>query len=217
MSIVANPGGSSAEEPTEIYPIHGDAQPCRGCGAPVARDQRYCLGCGERSPNGKVPFAQTLAPEPAAPAAAATAAGRGGVGPGLAAAIVCLAVLFLGTGVLVGRSGSSGGGQVAAAPQAVTTVEQGATDGGDAAATGASKKSAGKKAAAKDGGAAKAAAPPIVTGAKKAALDKAVSCKTTAECQEASKKIPNEFTTPGTPPPVDGKAPAGGAQGQTFN
>lgn len=214
MSALSDPRSSSGELPTEVIDPVSGSEPCRSCGSVVGRDQRYCLGCGERKAGSKVPFAETLAPAAPAAAPAAAATARGGLGPGLATAIVCLSVLFLGTGVLIGRGNGSGSAQVSAAPAAVTTVQQSGGEVADAGSAGAPKATTRAKAATDGQG--KAAAPPVVSGAKKAALDKAVKCRTTAECQEASKKIPNEFTTPGKPPPVDGKAPAGGAQGQTF-
>ncbi len=37
------------------------AAPCASCGAPLAGDQRYCLACGERRADARVPFAEVLA------------------------------------------------------------------------------------------------------------------------------------------------------------
>lgn len=216
MSAIPYSTERSSDPPTLVLAKEPAGEPCRSCGSAVAADQRYCLDCGQRSPAGRVPFAETLAPaSEAAITAAAAGAAKPAIGPGLAAAIVCLAVLFLGTGVLIGRSGSSDRGQVVAAPQTVTTVQAGGdptSAGGEPAKPGGgAKPTAGATAGQK-----RAVAPPVATGARKKALEKAVNCRTTVECQEASKKIPNEFTTPGKPPPVDGKAPAGGAQGQVF-
>ena len=85
------------DTPTQpIPPVSGTSpSACTSCGAQVEPGQRYCLACGE--PISAVPEAQPAATEPAAPARS------GGVTPGVAAACVCLAVLFLAVGILVGR------------------------------------------------------------------------------------------------------------------
>lgn len=171
------------------------------------------MSCGKRREDQAVPFAQSLAPEAASSGAATPAAAAAAkITPTMGAAIVLASVLFLGVGVLVGRS-SYKPAPVAAAPQQVQTIaaSQGTADAGTAAA------SAGGAGKAATDGQAKAAAPPVLSGKAAAAVKKAMSCKTPKECQEASKKMPNKFTTPGAPPPPDGKAPGGGAQGQAFN
>jgi len=207
MSMLSQP-----DQPTQVLTPESAAETCRSCGSAVSREQRYCLSCGQRRADQKVPFADTLAPEPA-PAAAASAKAASGLTPAMGAAIVCASVLFLGVGVLVGRSDGTGTNQ-AAAPQQVQTIAQDAAGAGAADAGAATKSKASGDATA---GQAKAKAAPVLSGAAADAVNKAANCKTPAECQEASKKIPNQFTTPGAPPPVDGKAPAGGATGQTFN
>lgn len=82
---------------------------CTACGSSVEPGQRYCLSCGE--PISAVPEA------PVSGAAPAVQPRAGGVTPGVAAACVCLAVLFLAVGILVGRLSfgdtvnNAGGGQ----------------------------------------------------------------------------------------------------------
>jgi hypothetical protein len=201
---------SQSDQPTQVFTPESATATCRSCGGAVSREQRYCLSCGQRRTDQKVPFADTLAPEPAAAAPAAKAAS--GLTPAMGAAIVCASVLFLGVGVLVGRSNGSGNNQ-AAVPQQVQTIAADAAGAGTDSAAGAAD--TGPKKSAADGQP-KAAAPPVLAGASAAAVKKAAECKTPAECQEASKKIPNQFTTPGKAPPADGKPPAGGATGQTF-
>ena len=187
---------------------------CRTCAASIALDQRYCLSCGERRADSRVPFAKTLgAPPAAATAATAPVAAKAAISPGLAAAVVCLAVLFLGTGVLVGRSAGNGNAPVAAAaPQVITVPAGGAT--ADTAAGGA--------AAGKAKGKAKAAATadkptgpaPVATAADKAAVAKSDKCSTPEECSKASLKIPNKVVTSGKQVAPDGK-PAGGGTAPT--
>jgi len=49
---------------TEIVPTDqfaGSGEPCAGCGAPLASDQRYCLECGRRRATARVPYAELLA------------------------------------------------------------------------------------------------------------------------------------------------------------
>lgn len=203
---------SQHDQPTvQSVAANSGTDSCRSCGSPVLREQRYCMSCGKRREDQAVPFANAHAAPAAEPAGAVTAPKPASITPAMGVAIVCASVLFLGVGVLVGRSGSSGTQQVAA-PQQVQTI---AADGSAAGAAGADAGGADAAKGAADGQA-KAAAPPVLSGKAKAAVDKAINCKTPKECQEASKKLPNKFTTPGTPPPADGKAPAGGAQGQTF-
>ena len=194
---------------------------CRGCGSSLARDQRYCLTCGGRNADSRVPFDDALGePAQAAVAAPVAAKSAGAITPALAAALVCLSVLFLGTGVLIGRSNESTKPVAAAAPQVVTVPEGGASaDTGAAAAAGAGSAAA----AATPGAAAKSAAPKYVAPkvSAKVASDsqKMLACSTqktqSASCAKLAAKV-KTVVTPGTPPPTDGKAPAGGAAGQTF-
>jgi hypothetical protein len=44
---------------TQSLGAHGE--PCPGCGAPLAGDQRYCLNCGRRRAGARVPYADLLA------------------------------------------------------------------------------------------------------------------------------------------------------------
>ena len=208
MSMLSQP-----DQPT-LVGVQGGSQveSCRTCGSPVSREQRYCMSCGKRREDQAVPFANSMASETAPAAAASPAVKAARITPAMGVAIVLASVLFLGVGVLVGRS-SYKAAPVAAAPQQVQTIAAGTGTG--AADTAAEAAAAGGKAA--TDGQAKAAAPPVLSGKAAAAVKKAMSCKTPKECQEASKKMPNKFTTPGTPPPPDGKAPGGGAPGQTFN
>jgi len=130
-----DPTTSSAaddDQPTLALPT-GDR--CASCGAPLARDQRYCVACGERRGKPRLPFmdgrprqaAAPAAPAPTAPAPAKRAGTHAGAT--LVAGVGTL-VLAMGVGVLIGRSGDNGGGRAAAPPVQVVTVA-----GGGAAAT----------------------------------------------------------------------------------
>lgn len=131
---------------TPFAPTLGEhGEPCAGCGTPLAADQRYCLNCGRRRAEARLPFDEVLAYAAAGAAGGSGGAGRTGdpattpVPPpseprGLTPLAVVLAlsavVVALGLGVVLGRGGDSG-----PAPKAqVITVNGG---GGAAAPTGA--------------------------------------------------------------------------------
>ncbi len=120
----------------------GAPERCRGCGAPLAEDQRYCLECGER----RTPMSSVLlgAPQPqpqahAAPAAPPSAPpgaprqdGDSPRGSGVTViAGVGVLLLAMGVGVLIGRSG--GGKQAASQAPQVITVSSGAASPGTSA------------------------------------------------------------------------------------
>ncbi len=128
---------------TETFPteqLGGSGEPCAGCGAPLAADQRYCLECGRRRAATRVPYAELLAgrtPDdvlvvparvdaripPRRPAAALLAA----AGPAGAAALLGLGILI---GVLVGGDGDPPPQQVAApAPQKAPIINVNAGGG----------------------------------------------------------------------------------------
>lgn len=103
-------------------PAQAGGGTCANCGAPLAADQRYCLNCGARSGEPRVP-AEAPAGEPApAPAASRPA----DVSP--LAAVIGIALLggMLLIGVLIGRE--AGGDDTTPAP----VVQVGSTTGGQA-------------------------------------------------------------------------------------
>jgi hypothetical protein len=140
---------------TDLQPslAAGVSDRCTNCGARLSAEQRYCVECGERRGQSRMPFGdaagqhtppQAAAPPPRKrPRMSANAAWIAGVGT---------LVLALGVGVLIGRSGTHGstpktqvirvgGGTAAAAGPATTT----ASNSTKSAAT-KSKKSVAKKA-----------------------------------------------------------------------
>jgi hypothetical protein len=165
-----------------LAPADGDR--CAVCAAQLAPDQRYCLTCGERCREPRVPR-----PEPASvappPAARRRRRPRPSTGLTLIAGVATL-LLAMGVGVLVGRSGDDTGLRTppAAAVQVVTVPGAGAatppTPTGDTTPTGspqtatstkgttatsARAASAVKRRAAK-ARAAKRTAPPVKLGSK---------------------------------------------------
>lgn len=97
-------------EPTLVHETPGEQ--CTSCGASLAADQRYCLQCGTRRAERRVPVeatrASSRAPEsgagrsaPVAPAGGALAVERLGGAWGVAA----LLLLALGVGVIIGSLG----------------------------------------------------------------------------------------------------------------
>lgn len=135
-------------------PIAGSGDNCPNCGASLAPDQRYCLACGQRRGDPRLPFMDAVVfmesakqPSPAQ-AAATTAAPAPDRRPFMSAnaslvAGVATLILAVGVGVLIGRSGDSGSSNAAApAPQVITVGEGG---GGAATASTSTSKGAGGK------------------------------------------------------------------------
>lgn len=126
---------------------------CRQCGAPLGDDQRYCLNCGLRRAEARVPFREILGDDGARASAAAGGAGADAAGADVAGAGaaagqppggdraaagwawppspptvlagLALAVLVLGVGILIGRSGR--GTVLKASAPAITVNGGGAT------------------------------------------------------------------------------------------
>jgi len=113
---------SEPDAPTLVHGTQGDQ--CTHCGSPLAADQRFCLNCGTRRAERRVPVEATRAPSPAleggagrrlAPAGGPPAVQRLGGAWGVAA----LLLLALGVGVIIGSLGGDDA-PVAATPPEVT-------------------------------------------------------------------------------------------------
>lgn len=144
----------------------GSNESCPNCGAQMAPDQRYCLSCGHRRGEPRLPFMDAVvfmesmsAPSgagatPPPPPAPADHDNRWNANAALIAGVATL-VLAIGVGFLIGRSGHAGSTQ-AAAPQ-VIKVEGGPGGGEETAAaateepTGAKEKGGGSKGKKKGG------------------------------------------------------------------
>ncbi|HXP29329.1 MAG TPA: hypothetical protein VN804_06205 [Solirubrobacteraceae bacterium] len=133
----------STESIASTTPPVGAPETCRGCGVPLAEDQRYCLECGER----RVQASSVLLGGVPAPADAASsappsapplpAAARGGGERSNAVTVIAgvgVLLLAMGIGVLIGRSGASkSSGPVA--PQVITVAPAASGSTGSAGAS----------------------------------------------------------------------------------
>jgi hypothetical protein len=133
----------------------GGNESCPNCGARMAADQRYCLNCGHRRGEPRLPFmdavvfmestgssgaAGTPPPAPSEP----QPSNRMNANAALIAGVATL-VLAIGVGFLIGRSGHEGANNVAAeAPIKVIEVGGGGGESTETASTEASTGSAAK-------------------------------------------------------------------------
>jgi hypothetical protein len=136
---------TSAPQPN-LSPVKTDRETCASCGATMAGDQRYCLECGQRRGEPRLPFMDAVVLMEAVKAARQPPAPpkppkrkRSGISPN-AALITGIGTLLLalGIGVLIGRSGTHEVAQTAAAPQVITV----GSAGGEATAGGSQSKGA---------------------------------------------------------------------------
>jgi hypothetical protein len=181
LTDVSIPPASQAEiapSPPEIAPVPHESElpsaqiqtaaiqsgdQCASCRAPLAADQRYCLECGQRRGDPRLPFMDAVVlmdavQRPAQAPPPPPKKKRSGISPNAALiAGVGTLLLALGIGVLIGRSGHQEVAQTAAAPQIIkvggtggegtATASNGKTTTGGGAANAKTKKQ--KAAAAK--------------------------------------------------------------------
>jgi hypothetical protein len=208
--------------------LGAQGEPCAQCGAPLAGDQRYCLECGARRADARIPFRDILARQgsgpPRAPVVGSYAEERKPPsGMTFLVGLVCL-LLALGVGVLIGRSGSDtptaaapapapqvisvGGAAPAAAAPAATSTGSAATTTGDSS----SSSSGSGKSSSKDSGASS------TKGGSKA-TNKAVKeleHSSGSDYEKKSSKLPRTVGTGGKPPPKDNKPAGGGTDFQDI-
>jgi hypothetical protein len=136
---------TSHDAPTEIQPALATAagDQCATCGSPLAPDQRYCVSCGQRRGQARLPVLQSAAAPAQGTAVALPRASRMSVNTTLIAGIGTL-LLAMGVGVLIGRSSQKAAPTRAAAPVQVVTV----AGAGGAAPTAATAKATPKSHAA---------------------------------------------------------------------
>ncbi|WP_027006634.1 hypothetical protein [Conexibacter woesei] len=114
------------------------ASACSNCGAALATDQRYCLVCGERNGDPRLPVMSGRASlsSPATPAVVTTTTrgprGGGSTNTALIAGVGTLLVA-LGVGVVIGRS-SDNNNSTAKTPQVITVGAPAAAAAGAAVA-----------------------------------------------------------------------------------
>ena len=183
---------------------------CASCGAQLAGDQRYCLNCGARRGDARVPFMEILGgratPAIAAPAATANTA-RPQRNLTIVASIGCL-LLALGVGVLIGHGGRDRTPASSSPAQVISVQGGGAAVAPAAAAAGAKKGSKTKK----GGGNAASAGASHSTNKAIKNLDKL----SPEQYQKQSQKLPKTVGTGGNAPPKDNKPAAGGGSFQSF-
>jgi hypothetical protein len=204
--------------------LGAQGEPCASCGAPLAGDQRYCLECGARRADARIPFRDILARQGGPPwgvaHAPAYAEERGPLSAlAFLGGLLCL-LLALGVGVLIGRSGNdsptaaattpppqviSVGG--AAAPAATTPTATTSTSAATSASSSGSSSSKGAKSSS--------------SGSKRSskATNKAVKDldkSSGADYEKKSKNLPKQVGTGGKPPPKDNKPAGGGTGFQTI-
>jgi hypothetical protein len=153
----------------------GGSDSCPNCGARMAADQRYCLNCGHRRGEPRLPFMDAVvfmesmsspggaAGTPPPPPSEPKSSNRMNANAALIAGVATL-VLAIGVGFLIGRSGHDTSGN-AAAEAPIKVIEVGGGGGGgessETASTETATKStagAGKKKSGKESGGGKKSA-----------------------------------------------------------
>jgi len=115
--------------------VAASGEQCPSCGNPMAPDQRYCLNCGRRCGEPRLPFMNAVTfmeamKRPAASSAAPPKKPKRRLSPNAALiAGVGTLLLAMGVGVLIGRSGHDSGATNAAATPQVIKVEGGGASG----------------------------------------------------------------------------------------
>lgn len=122
--------------------VNPAAEQCPNCQAYLAADQRYCLACGTRCGEPRLPFmdavtfmeAMKVSPETAVASGPQSPQRRMSPNTALFATIGVL-LLAMGVGVLIGRSGHTSSAPVAAAPQVIKVGGTGTEEAKGAAST----------------------------------------------------------------------------------
>jgi hypothetical protein len=218
-------------------PLLGEPDaPCRSCGSPLAADQRYCLQCGTRRAEARLPFLDILARQvpagaaaagpPAPPPPRASWLARVSTNAAAVAGVACL-LLALGVGVLIGGLGHDD--SAAASPQVITvggaalpataapttaapaSTTAPATTGDGAAATKDTKKSSKASSSKQDAASSKD------SKATNSAV-KSLDSTSGGDYAKKSEKLPKTLGTGGKAPPKDtsGTAIGGGSDTESI-
>jgi hypothetical protein len=227
-------------------PLFGaDGEPCATCGAPLAADQRYCLSCGTRRAEARLPFLDVLGSSTElVPYGSPLPAGQqwppsGGPGPAGGGAgwtindrlrrnapLMGLLGILLGAvliGVLIGHW-AGGPADVAAQPPQVISI--GAAPAAAVAPAAATTTPADGTSTGAASGSGSGSGSTRAKGAKKGAaatkpkaanqqIDKLNSLSGKAY-QKQVDKLGKKISTGGKAPPKDNKAPAGGGSFQDI-
>lgn len=216
-------------------PLLGEPNaPCRTCGAPLAADQRYCLQCGTRRAEARLPFLEILARQVPAGGTAASGAAtettttrttqsgnwltRLSTNAAAVAGVACL-LLALGVGVLIGGLGSDdasgsntppqiitvGGGGAAPAPAATSAAPATTETTPEDATTSTTSK--------KDKSSSKGSSSSSKSSSKSAAAIEDLDSSSGSDYQKKSSKLPKTVEGSGDLPPTDtsGTAIGGGS------
>jgi hypothetical protein len=126
-------GGTGAEDSTRelpAAPTGASEDRCTACGAPLAHDQRYCVECGERRGQSRLPVAQPVTEVHTRRTRAAGPLRRPTVSSGaVLVAGVGVLLLAVGLGVLIGRINDHTTTTRASASPQVITVQAGGGGG----------------------------------------------------------------------------------------
>ncbi len=194
---------------------------CPSCGSSLAPDQRYCLHCGQRRGDPRLPVMDAVnymevsrRPHPQQVQAAPPPSGRRrllSANASMVAAVATL-VLALGVGVLIGRSGNGSEPTASAAPQIIRVGGSG-TETADTATSGAA---AGAAAA----GGEKAKAANVKKAKEKAATGESGASKATEEVFEPAPGVkiapPEQKVGGDCDPGVAGCSDNGKFEGEFF-
>jgi hypothetical protein len=202
--------------------LGAQGEPCQACGAPLAGDQRYCLQCGTRRTEARLPFRDILAGEAAPPpTAVAPPTASAGADPGprtgltFLAGLACL-LLALGVGVLIGRSGDKTTTITGSTPAPQVISVGGAAAAPTTTAPGATSTTPGST-----------STTPSTTGSSGSSSSKGSSTaknkslnnldkSSGSDYEKKSSKLPKTVGTGGKPPPKDNKPAGGGTDFQTI-
>jgi hypothetical protein len=205
-------------------PLLGEPNaPCRSCGSPLAADQRYCLQCGARRAEARLPFLDILAQQvpqatgsPATTGPAPSSAGnwlsRMSTNTAAVAGVACL-LLALGVGVLIGGLGQNDSA-ASATPQVISvgSAAPAAAVAAPSAATPAPTATTGDTTTTTPKDTAKSKSSKKTASTTKASNNAVKNLDSSAggDYAKKSEKLPKTLGTGGKAPPVDKSKPVGG-------
>jgi SPOR domain len=115
--------GREGRVPVFIPELGNEGETCAQCGAPLASDQRYCLNCGYRRAETRLPFLGIHRDQTAATRTEVVPTRRRELSAlWLVVASAAAFALVLGLGILIGSLGDGGKQVVASRPQVITVA-----------------------------------------------------------------------------------------------